>query len=175
MRIADYDLQWPILFKEEKCRILEAIGYKVVAIEHIGSTAVHGLGGKPIIDIMVGVDQSTDADECVLLLLKLDYKNVTSEPEEPDWYYCLSKVCQRENLKLLNYHLHLVKFKSDHWRKHLLFRDYLRTHPEVAQEYYRLKKALVAKYGSDREGYTEAKTSFIELVIAKAKSERDLQ
>ena len=175
VRIVDYDFQWPILYKEEKCRILEVIGHKVVAIEHVGSTAVPDLGGKPIIDIMAGADQSTDADECVLLLQNLDYKNVTPEPEEPDWYYCLSKVYQGENVKLLNYHLHLVKFKSDHWRNHLLFRDNLRNHPEVAQEYYRLKKSLAAMYGSDREGYTEAKASFIESVIAKTKSEKDPQ
>ncbi|MDH5450572.1 MAG: GrpB family protein, partial [Candidatus Bathyarchaeota archaeon] len=56
VRIVDYDFQWPILYKEEKCRILEVIGHKVVAIEHVGSTAVPDLGGKPIIDIMAGAD-----------------------------------------------------------------------------------------------------------------------
>lgn len=160
------------MYEEEKRRILGAIGHEVIAIEHVGSTAVPGLGGKPIIDIMVGVYQSNDADECVPLLQDLDYKNLTPQPEEPDWYYCLSKTYEGETVKLKNYHLHLVKFMSDHWKKHLLFRDFLRTHPDMAQRYYELKKKLAAKYGSNRIGYTDAKTSFIESVIAEAYQRR---
>ena len=66
----------------------------------------------------------------------------------------------------------MVELSSDFWKRHLLFRDYLRTHPEAAQDYYELKKRLTRQYGSDREGYTEAKTSFIESVVAKAKAAR---
>ncbi|MCK4669397.1 GrpB family protein, partial [Candidatus Bathyarchaeota archaeon] len=61
---------------------------------------------------------------------------------------------------------------SDFWKRHLIFRDYLRTNPEVAREYFKLKKRLATKYGSDREGYTEAKTSFIKSIVAKAKRVR---
>ena len=167
--IVDYDPRSPALYQEEKSRILKAIGHKVAAIEHIGSTAVSGLGGKPIIDIMAGVGQSADADECVLLLKDLGYIDVTPEPEEQDWYYCLSKACQVEGVKLRSYHLHLVRFASDHWEKHLLFRDFLRAHPEAAHRYFVLKKRLAEKHGSDRVGYTDAKTSFIEPIVAQAR------
>lgn len=68
--------------------------------------------------------------------------------------------------------MHMVELKSDFWKKHLLFRDYLRTHPKVAQKYYKLKKTLAIKYSSDREAYTMAKTPFIEFIIAKAKEKR---
>jgi GrpB-like predicted nucleotidyltransferase (UPF0157 family) len=70
-----------------------------------------------------------------------------------------------------HYHLHMVEKESDFWKRHLLFRNYLRTHPKTAQQCYKLKKELASKYGSNREGYTEAKTSFIESVVVKAKSE----
>ena len=83
VRIVDYDPRWPILYEEEKRRISEVIGHKVMAIEHIGSTAVPSLGGKPILDIMAGVCQSSDADVCVSLLQD-DYKDVTPEPENPE-------------------------------------------------------------------------------------------
>ena len=166
--IADYDPQWPILYEKEKRRILEAIGHKaedkVEAVEHIGSTAVPGLGAKPIIDIIVGVHQSIDAEECVPLLRDIGYKDVTPQPEEPDWYYCLGK-----GPNSATYHLHLVKFMSDFWERHLLFRDFLRAHPEIARQYYELKKRLAAKYGSDRMGYIDAKTSFIESVVTQAR------
>jgi len=167
--IVDYDPRWPALYQEEKSRILKVIGRKVAAIEHIGSTAVSGLGGKPIIDIMVGVGQSADADECVLLLKDIGYIDVTSQPEQQDWYYCLGKACQVEGVKLGNYHLHLVRFASDHWEKHLLFRDFPRAHPQAAYRYFVLKKRLAEKRGSDRVGYTDAKTSFIESIVAQAR------
>ncbi len=65
----------------------------------------------------------------------------------------------------------MVEVKSDFWKKHLLFRDYLRTHPETAQKYYELKKKLAKKYTFDRDSYTEAKTPFIESIVAKATTE----
>lgn len=168
VRMVDYDPGWPMLYEEEKRRIREAVGHKVIAIEHIGSTAVSGLGGKPIIDIMAGVCHYTEADGCISLLQDLDYRDVTPQPEQPDWYYCLSKAYHGETVNLKSFHLHLVKFMSDHWEKHLLFRDFLRTHPDVAQQYCELKKKLAAKYGSNRIGYTEAKRSFIEFVVTQA-------
>ena len=63
--IVDYHPRWPIIYEEEKKQIEKKIGHKIVKIEHIGSTSVHGLGGKPIIDIITGVINCTDADECV--------------------------------------------------------------------------------------------------------------
>jgi GrpB-like predicted nucleotidyltransferase (UPF0157 family) len=63
----------------------------------------------------------------------------------------------------------MVELTSGFWERHLQFRDFLRTHPEEAQRYHQLKKELAAKFGADRDGYTEAKTSYIESVIAKAR------
>jgi len=165
--IVSYDPQWPILYEEEKRHILEAVGRKVLAIEHIGSTAVPGLGAKPIIDIMAGVHQFADAEECLPLLQLLGYDDVTPQPGDSEWYYCLGKGKGHQGEH--TYHLHLVKFMSEHWEKHLLFRDFLRTCPEVAQQYYELKKKLAEKHGSNREAYTEAKTPFIESVVAQAR------
>jgi GrpB-like predicted nucleotidyltransferase (UPF0157 family) len=54
------------------------------------------------------------------------------------------------------------------WTDHLLFRDYLRAHPHVADEYYRLKRRLAGQYGIDRYGYTDAKSPFISSVMEAA-------
>jgi len=161
--IVNYDPNWPTLYEKEKSNILEVIGHKVLAIEHIGSTAVPGLGAKPIIDIMAGVNQKGDADECLLPLQKIGYTDVTPEPDNSEWSYCLGKGAHS-----VGYHLHLVKFPGDRWNRQLFFRDYLRSHPEVAKEYFILKKKLSKKYGIDRVGYTDAKTVFIEKVILLA-------
>ncbi|MEM2905857.1 MAG: GrpB family protein [Candidatus Bathyarchaeia archaeon] len=162
--IVDYDPRWPSLYEEEKRRILSVIGHKVLALEHIGSTAVPGLGAKPIIDIMACVSGPSDADECIPLLAGIGYLDVTREEGDPDWYCCLGKASHS-----VGYHLHLVRYMGDFARKHLLFRDFLRSHPDTAREYYELKKRMAARYGSDRRAYTESKTSFIEGVVARAR------
>jgi len=165
--VVDYDPQWPILYEEEKDRILGLIGRLVVAIEHIGSTAVPGLGAKPIIDIMVAVRRLADAEECVEPLQSIGYEHVPEYNEIiPERRYF-----HKGPAEARTHHLHVVELASDFWERHLLFRDFLRTHPEEAQQYYDLKKELAANYRSDREAYTEAKTAFIESVVDKARTE----
>jgi GrpB-like predicted nucleotidyltransferase (UPF0157 family) len=168
VRIVDYNPQWPVLFEKERRQIEEVIGHIVVRIEHIGSTAVHGLGAKPIIDIMVAVNRLSDAEKCIEPLGSICYEYVPEfEDSIPERRYFHKGHPPKEQ----HYHLHMVELTSDFWRKHLLFRDFLRTHPKVAQEYYELKKRLAVEYGSNREGYTNAKKSFIESVIAEASAE----
>jgi len=72
-------------------------------------------------------------------------------------------------------HILMVEYDSDFWRRHLLFRDFLRAHPQAAGEYHRLKKELAAKYRLNREAYTEAKTLFIESIVAKASRSKSLK
>ena len=162
--IVDYKSRWPILYDEEMKAICGVLGNRIFAIEHIGSTAVPNLGGKNIIDIMLGVRSFDEANECLPLLEGIDYKEVIPQVNNADWYYCLGK--RQQNI---GYHLHLVKFDSEHWKKHLIFRDFLRKNPQVSRDYCNLKKELATKYGTDRLGYTEAKTTFIESILASAK------
>ncbi len=73
--------------------------------------------------------------------------------------------------------MQIVEKGAEQWRKVLLFRDYLRAHPEVSQQYHLLKKGLASRFGADRDGYTEAKSAFVRSVLEKAEmetaSERD--
>lgn len=155
------------MYEEESQRILNATGDLLVTIEHIGSTAVPGLAAKPIIDLMAAVRRLTDAEECIEPLQTVGYEYVAEYNEiMPERRYFRKGPPERRT-----HHLHIVEFTGDFWTRHLLFRDYLRAHPKEAQEYCRLKKDLSAKYRTDREGYTEAKASFIESVISKAQAE----
>jgi GrpB-like predicted nucleotidyltransferase (UPF0157 family) len=166
--IADYDPQWPILFESEKAAILSLIGHVVVAVEHVGSTAVPGLGAKPIIDIMVAVRYLADAQECVGPLQSIGYKYIPEhEASIPE-----RRFFRKPPHGTRAFHLHMVKLTSDFWKRHLLFRDYLRTHRKEAQRYYQLKKELAAKFGLDRDAYTDAKASFIESVLCKARTDK---
>ena len=168
--IVNYDPKWPKLFEKEKKLILGAIGHIIIRIEHIGSTSIPGLGAKPIIDILVAINQLSDAKKCIEPLQMIGYEYQPGhEAHIPERRYFRKGEPPTEQ----HYHLHMVELKSDFWKKHLLFRDHLRAHPEVSQEYQELKKQLAVEYGKNREGYTEAKTSFIESIVVKARAEKE--
>ena len=153
------------MYEHEKAEILEVIGNIIVAIEHIGSTAVPGLAAKPIIDIMVAVRKLEDAKSCIQPLQTITYEYLPElEAEMPD-----RRFFRKGPRGAGTHHLHMVEIGSDFWERHLLFRDYLRVHPEAAQQYSQLKKELAPKFGSDRDAYTDAKTNFIESVVATAR------
>lgn len=160
VRIVEYDPRWPIIFEEEKKVVLGALRHKVSIVEHFGSTSVPGLGGKNIVDMMAGVCSKEVADECQALLFDVGYDDVTPEPGEVDWFYCLGK-----RHPVVYFHLHLVLYPSERWRRQILFRDILRANPDMAARYYELKKRLADEIGHDRQAYTDAKTSFIESVL----------
>lgn len=67
------------------------------------------------------------------------------------------------------YHVHLFTYNSAYWNDRIAFRDYLRKHPDLVQEYAALKLGLAKKYGNDRERYTVEKTDFIKKVLELAK------
>jgi len=166
VKIVDYDPEWPILFEKEKARILKAVGTKVVAVEHVGSTSVPGLGAKPVVDIMVGIPHLSGALDCLEPLESIGYEYVPEyEAAMPQRRYFRKGPA---NIPNRHYHLHMVEYNSDFWKHHLLFREYLKTHVDAASEYWGLKKRLAAKHMSNREAYTEAKTAFIKSVLSKA-------
>jgi GrpB-like predicted nucleotidyltransferase (UPF0157 family) len=123
VEIVEYDPKWAVLYMEEKARILGAIGYLGVVVEHIGSTAVVGLGAKPIIDIMVGVSCLSDAQSCMQPLESLGYKY---QPEHEVTLPERRFFGKGEPPKEQHYHLHMVEKGGEFWRRHLVFRDHLR-------------------------------------------------
>ena len=160
--VVDYDPAWPSLYEAERKRILKATGAKISSIEHVGSTSVPGLGAKPIIDIIAGVGSKRAADECVELLKPVGYTDITPE-DSLEWFYCLGR-----GPHSVGYHLHFVLEGSPFQLKHVVFRDYLRSHAETAAEYYELKKRLSTQYRENRVAYTESKTVFIDAVVKRA-------
>ncbi|MEN6410302.1 MAG: GrpB family protein [Anaerolineaceae bacterium] len=163
--VADYDPAWARAFAEEKQRIQTAIGETLTGIEHVGSTAVPGLAAKPVIDLLVGIRSLADAPRCVAPLAALGYRYIPEyEADLPERRYFQRQNAEGEH----THHIHMVEPGSEFWRRHLLFRDYLRAHPETAVEYAALKRALAAQYRSDRAGYTDAKSDFIARVMAQA-------
>lgn len=153
---------WPRLFKEEKARLLAALGSRFVAIEHFGSTAVPALDAKPIIDMLGGVRSMAEADALLEPLCALGWD---TSPEFnatlPDRRFLL-----RWPNGVRTHHLHLVVYGAAAWQERLQFRDRLRANPGLAQLYQQLKYELADKYRNDREAYTAAKSEFVARVIS---------
>jgi len=125
--IVEYDPRWPALFEEERSRLLATTGTLLAVIEHVGSTAVPGLAANPIIDIMGGVRELSEVTRYVAALEGIGYEYVPQyEVSIPERRY-FRKPRTRQGPR--THHLHIVELTSDFWRRHLLFRDYLRTHP----------------------------------------------
>lgn len=163
--VTDYDPNWPEMYETEKGHILSAIGAQVVAIEHVGSTAVPGLGAKPTIDIMVGLKRLPDFKRCILPLEEIGYEHA---PWAEDADLLQRRYFRKNTDGERTHHLHMTEVGSQFFRKHLLFRDYLRAHPDTAAEYYDLKEQLATDFEFEPIGYTEAKTEFIEGTLRNA-------
>lgn len=163
VKLVPYDPLWPQQYEAERCFILETVGEKILSIDHIGSTSIPGLGAKAIIDIIVGVADKKTADEILEVIKPLGYIYI-SRGEDPDWFYCACRIAGG-----VRFHLHLVKYNSDFHLKHIIFRDWLRVHPEDARRYYELKLDLAERYGHDMVVYANAKTDFIKSIVEKAK------
>jgi GrpB-like predicted nucleotidyltransferase (UPF0157 family) len=165
--IVDYDPSWPAHYELEKSLILGAVGPHVAAIEHIGSTSIPGLAAKPIIDILVGLNDLADAGWCIEPMERIGYEYVPEyEDQLPDRRY-FRRPPGKDVVR--KYHVHMVEVGGAFWERHVLFRNYLREHPETAAEYAALKRRLAAEYGNDMDGYTDAKTDFIRAVEQRAR------
>lgn len=158
------------MFAGEKARLEAALAPYLLAVEHIGSTSVAGLAAKPTIDILAGIYRLSDAPWLVPRMEKLGYAYVQKFEEElPERrYFHYPATGVEADL----FHAHMVEVGSPFWERHLLFRDFLRGHPEAAREYEALKRKLAELHGSDIVAYTEAKTAFIRKVEDDARAER---
>ena len=163
IEVVDYDPDWPRRYEEERDRIAAALGDAVVAIEHVGGTAVPGLPAKPVIDIMVGVPDIERAGQAVAGLINLGYQYVPElESQLPERRYF-----RRGSPE--THHVHMVAVGSDFWEEHLLFRDYLRGNPQAAAEYGKLKRGLANRFRFDRDAYRAGKVPFIDTVVDAAR------
>ena len=165
--VLDYDPQWPILFEQEKERILAALGSDSLTIEHIGSTAVPGLAAKPVIDIAIGIRSLADAPLLMPAIQALGYVY------EPALEQLLPerRFFWKGTPTVHTYHLHLAEVDQSVLLRPLQFRDYLRQHPGTAQEYGALKKELAKRCGQDIGAYVAGKTEFIETVCLQMDKE----
>ncbi len=167
IRLDPYDPAWAECFLMEAKRIREVLHQRIGQVEHMGSTAVPGMIAKPIIDLMAAVEDFEKARSLIPDIEALGYC-YGKDDEIADRHYFSLKLKDG----LATHHLSLAESESQFWVRQILFRNYLRAHPEWSREYADLKRRLSVKHAGDRLAYVEAKSEFIELVLEHAGEER---
>lgn len=163
--IESYQPEWAIQFQAEQRLLKGIVGKHAIAIEHIGSNSIKGLGAKPILDIMMGIHELSEVDEFIGKLKHIGYEYVFHKELLNRRFF------RKGKWRAGTHHLHIYKYESVEWINNLLFRNFLRAHPGELKQYYQLKIELAQQYRIDRVSYTKAKESFIQSIISKAKEE----
>jgi GrpB-like predicted nucleotidyltransferase (UPF0157 family) len=168
IEIVDYDPNWPRLFEEERGLLVRALpADQVLAVEHAGSTAIPGLAAKPIIDIYLAVPSIEQARATLVEPLeRIGYVYWAENPKRDRMFFVKGMPPYGPRR---THHVHVSEPTSDAWHSPLLFRDYLRRHPDEAERYHLLKLDLSSRYRHDREAYTTAKDAFVEAIVRLAR------
>ena len=153
--IEAYDPEWKERFNRETRQIHTIFGELAIRIEHIGSTAIVGLSGKPTIDVLVLVNDLTAINSVVTQMIKNGYKDMGAYVTNDSRLF----VKENNGSRLVNVHV----FRTDHVhvKEMLWLRDYLRNHPEKIAEYNILKRKLYAKYPNDYGMYRKYKDEWM--------------
>lgn len=167
--LEEHDPNWKNIFKEERSRIIDKIGDQVLTIEHVGSTAIPGIKGKPYIDISIEILEKHLFDEKIIASLRdLNYSFFRQAGVDTD-YMLFVKGYNLSSKKDQIYHIHMCP--SGHkLLQQISFRDYLLNNPEKAQQYEELKTKFAVKFKNDRVGYRVAKDGFVKEVLSLTNS-----
>ena len=155
--MVSHDPKWRQLFQQEAEQLTAVLGSSVAAVHHIGSTAIPTIYAKPIVDILLVVQDLAALDEKQPSMEALGYEALGEFGILGRRYF------RRDNLFGERTHqVHVFENDSPQIKRHLAFRDYLINRPETAQEYSDLKRELAAKHPEDIELYMDGKDEFIQ-------------
>lgn len=188
IKLDKYNPAWNEQFNQIKNELNTIVGFVNPQIEHIGSTAVCCLSAKPIIDILVGLQDESDLDKITMPLMEKGYIYYEKYNKEmPYRRFFVKHDVDHETLSIPTLigendplpdaslehhhrmaHIHAIPVESEHWVRHIAFRDYLRKFSSVKDEYQRLKEELSSRKWQDGNEYNEAKDEFIKHYEQKA-------
>ena len=169
VRIDKYNPEWKNEYLKEEKILKEALSGYDLDIQHIGSTSIVGCSAKPIIDIAIGVPDLQYGKQLIPLLQEIGWTYDGTADFGVRWFL---KKCDGD----IRTHFIHIEDKFDRiWQNHIIFRDYLNTHPEKVKEYSTIKEQIEKEYVDNRQGYALRKDPFIEQTIKQALEEWDLK
>jgi GrpB-like predicted nucleotidyltransferase (UPF0157 family) len=155
--------RWEQDFDAEATRVSKALGDNVVQIHHIGSTAIPEIYAKPVIDLLVEVQNIALVDDNNDAMTTLGY-DILGEYGLPGRRYFRKDNAQGGR----THHVHTFQTGSSEVTRHLAFCNFMRAHPDCAQQYSDLKRALAAQYPHDIDGYMDGKDEFVKTLEHRA-------
>lgn len=162
--IEDYNQAWPSWYESDREGIAKALGPTPLSVEHVGSTSVPGLPAKPIIDILLQVEDTADEKAYVPALEAAGY---VLRVREPGWLEH-RLLYRRTPPHDVNLHVFSPQHAAEEIRRMLAFRDWLRTHETDRTRYATTKKRLSAKEWRYVQNYADAKTTVVEDILRMA-------
>jgi GrpB-like predicted nucleotidyltransferase (UPF0157 family) len=160
IEIQDYDPLWPSRYAREESRIRTALGPLALAVEHVGSTSVPGLAAKSVIDADLIVADPADEDA---YLPALEAAGYFLRVREPDWY---EHRYLHSHDSVIN--LHVFGPDCDEHLRHVIFRDWLRTHPEDRERYAAEKRRIATQNLTFMAEYADLKSTVIVEILRRA-------
>ncbi len=161
-----YDKSWRDEFLKEKSILQELLKDYALDIQHVGSTSIPGISAKPIIDIAVAVKDKQALLNIIPILTDAGYdvKNSIEDKGEV--------LGAKGRPECRTHYVHVEPFESEYWNNHILFRDYLLSHPEYIVQYEEMKIKVLEQF-QERKLYTAHKNDFIKMIIELAKEEKN--
>jgi GrpB-like predicted nucleotidyltransferase (UPF0157 family) len=163
VEVVPHDPRWRDAFEAEARHVAAALGETVVAVHHIGSTAVPNIYAKPIVDMLVEVRDIAEVDGRSSAMESLGYE-VMGEYGIPGRRYFRKD--NREGIR--THHIHAFEAGSAEAGRHLAFRDYMIAHPEDARRYSELKRRLAEENPQSPDGYMDGKDGFVKEMDRRA-------
>ncbi len=165
--VVPYNAEWKRRYQEETDRLSAALQSHIIAMHHIGSTAIPGILAKPIIDILVEVYQIEVIDT---LTEQMEAHGYRAHGEHG---IAGRRFFSRDTAAVRTHHIHVFQSGHPDIARLIGFRDYIRSHPDAAQRYSHLKQQLARQFANDSECYTEAKTDFIRSIERLVQEQRE--
>ena len=153
-RLQEFNDAWAIRFEAEARELRRALQSVAIDVHHVGSTAVPGMPGKGIIDILLTVQSLTPKEAYATALHELGYiERPVPRPDSPFF--------TKPEVKPRDFNMHIAVVGSPREVSMLAFRDYLRSHPAEASRYAEVKRRLARGESPDWASYGDGKHSFV--------------
>lgn len=162
VNIVPHDSEWNLEYAKEAERLKQLLGDYALDIQHVGSTSIPEIEAKPIIDIAVAVKDIETLYTLIPILEKAGY-NVKNSIVESQRLLAI-----KGDPKNRTHYIHLEVKDGEYWKNHILFRDYLIKHLELAKEYEKIKINAYKLFKDNRIKYSDFKNSFIRKVVNQA-------
>ncbi len=171
--VVEYDKKWPNDFLKIKDQLKKVLTVQC-EVHHVGSTSIPGMKAKPIIDIDIGLKNWEDFEKVKKALASIGYEHEGDKGIKGREAFGRNGPVHNEILDSIDHHLYVCSFDNEEYKRHILFRNYLRSHDEARDRYNQIKEEILAKVGPEnRAGYVQIKEDeyrdFFEEIIEKAK------